>query len=351
MALPRNARPLVRTSTGKMFEARAARTVECRVVRAEGDEHHDQGQDAGIGLEQDDVDGNVPRLAGEEHAPRADAVGQPADRKREQHVDGRGAGEEQGEVAERHARALLERQVDERVADRDQAQHRARGQEAPEPRLAQQDPGPTAEVGFARPLASRRRGFRTNSTKTATPTSAIQKPVENTVLYPPGTTLAARTRGPVRRARRRCRACGGSRTPPPCASGPPTARSARHGARCAIPSRHGRRRGARWPAARRSGPRAARYGSPGDGVAGAGHLLVATVPVGERGTAERGEDHEGLVRAVERPELESREAELEGQEERDHRVDHLRGDVGEEAREAQADDVPADHRSPAGAGG
>ena len=88
----------------------------------------------------------------------------------------------------------------------------------------------------------------------------------------------------------------------------------------------------------------------GDGVSGAGDLLVSTVSVGERGTAERGKDRECLVGAIERPKFESGETELEGQEERDHRVDHLRGDVGEEAREAQTDDVAADHRSPAGAG-
>ncbi len=84
-----------------------------------------------------------------------------------------------------------------------------------------------------------------------------------------------------------------------------------------------------------------------DGVTDAGYLLVATVSIGERGTGERSEHRERLVRAVEGSELESREAELEGEEERNHRVDHLRGDVGEEAREAQPDDVRAHDRSPA----
>ena len=72
--------------------------------------------------------------------------------------------------------------------------------------------------------------------------------------------------------------------------------------------------------------------------------------VGKRGTGERGEHRERLVRAIERSELESRETELEGQEERYDGVDHLRGNVGEEAREAEADDVRADDRSPARAG-
>ena len=79
-----------------------------------------------------------------------------------------------------------------------------------------------------------------------------------------------------------------------------------------------------------------------DPVAERRDLLVSARPVGEEAAGDAHERRRALLETVDDAELERREPEGVDEVERQDRRDHLRGDVREEAHQAQEDDVPPD---------
>jgi hypothetical protein len=76
-----------------------------------------------------------------------------------------------------------------------------------------------------------------------------------------------------------------------------------------------------------------------DSIPGARDLLVSAAAVRDHSSRDRHQAGDREVDAVEQPELEWREAQLEDEVDRQHRVDHLRRHVGEHARQTEIDDL------------
>src|SRR4051812_45613145 len=109
-----------------------------RVVGAEQREHADQRDGAGRRQQEDTVGGEQEQVAADQHAPAADAVREPPERRREDHEQHRRAGRQQREERVAEVDLVLEREVDEAVADGCQPQPGAGDRQRAELAPAQQ---------------------------------------------------------------------------------------------------------------------------------------------------------------------------------------------------------------------
>ena len=143
--------------------------------------------------QQDHVEKAEQAMSGQEHLPAGHAVGQQADGEREHQVNGAGADEQQRHGGGRDPALVLqcEDEVDEGIADGDGASA------APASTISHSLPVPS-QLGE---LTAERRpppetrftagGFRTNSTRTASPTRATAKLTTNTRSKRPGATASS----------------------------------------------------------------------------------------------------------------------------------------------------------------
>ena len=321
------------------------------VVRAEQDEADDDERRPEPGRQQQpEVERDEREVSGEEHAHAPEAIGEPAGRYGERHVGGRRADEEQRHEHRVEVDAALHREVDERVADRDEREQRADDEQPPERRHAD-EPGRRSQrdrrdardgVRAPRLAARHRRVLGEGDDDAHAEDAEAQAHDEHRVV------AAGYEREQSERQQRPEHRPGGVHRPVHPERDPQRLRAraerdervARAGADAlADPVDEHREREKRRDATgqQQADPRHGRQAVPRDRDG-----LVASRAVGDEPARDPDERRRTLVERVDDPEDERARAEREHDVQRQDGRDHLRGDVRQQARHAEDHDVASD---------